>query len=79
MPNTSILQEKGKISMKKIGLIGGLSWQSTVEYYRVINEESNRRDRDQGQHLYEGSCDDVCVKDPAEFRSDVRCGGYYTA
>lgn len=29
--------------MKKIGLIGGLSWQSTVEYYRVINEESNRR------------------------------------
>ena len=43
MPNTSILQEKEKISMKKIGLIGGLSWQSTVEYYRVINEESNRR------------------------------------
>ena len=29
--------------MKKIGLIGGLSWQSTVEYYRIINEESNRR------------------------------------
>ena len=29
--------------MKKIGLIGGLSWQYTVEYYRVINEESNRR------------------------------------
>ena len=24
--------------MKKIGLIGGLSWQSTVEYYRIINE-----------------------------------------
>jgi aspartate racemase len=24
--------------MKKIGLIGGLSWQSTVEYYRYINE-----------------------------------------
>lgn len=43
VPNTSILQEKEKISMKKIGLIGGLSWQSTVEYYRVINEESNRR------------------------------------
>lgn len=29
--------------MKKIGLIGGLSWQSSVEYYRIINEESNRR------------------------------------
>ncbi len=29
--------------MKKIGLIGGLSWQSSVDYYRIINEESNRR------------------------------------
>ena len=42
-------------------------------------DAGRRSDRDQGQHLYEGSCDDVCVKDPAEFRSDVRCGGYYTA
>ncbi|MCP1124497.1 aspartate/glutamate racemase family protein [Bacillus sp. 3103sda1] len=25
--------------MKTIGLIGGMSWESTVEYYRVINEE----------------------------------------
>ena len=29
--------------MKKIGLIGGLSWQSSVEYYRIINEVSNNR------------------------------------
>lgn len=29
--------------MKKVGLIGGLSWQSSVDYYRIINEESNRR------------------------------------
>ena len=29
--------------MKKIGLIGGLSWQSSVDYYRIINEESNNR------------------------------------
>jgi len=29
--------------VKTIGLIGGLSWQSTVEYYRIINEESGRR------------------------------------
>ena len=29
--------------MKKIGLIGGLSWQSSVDYYAIINEESNRR------------------------------------
>ena len=33
---------KGEI-MKKIGLIGGLSWQSSVDYYRIINEESNKR------------------------------------
>ena len=33
----------------------------------------------QGQHLYERSCDDVCVKDPAELCSDVRCRGYHTA
>ncbi|MHB9295543.1 aspartate racemase [Pillotina sp. SPG140] len=25
--------------MKCIGLIGGMSWESTVEYYRIINEE----------------------------------------
>ena len=25
--------------MKCIGLIGGMSWESTVEYYRIINQE----------------------------------------
>ena len=29
--------------MKTIGLIGGLSWESTAEYYRLINQEVNRR------------------------------------
>jgi aspartate racemase len=29
--------------MKRIGLIGGLSWKSTVEYYRYINEEISER------------------------------------
>jgi len=24
--------------MKTIGLIGGMSWESTAEYYRIINE-----------------------------------------
>ncbi|MES3016632.1 MAG: amino acid racemase [Bacteroidota bacterium] len=28
--------------MKKIGLVGGISWTSTVDYYRFINEETNR-------------------------------------
>lgn len=29
--------------MKTIGLIGGVSWESTVEYYRLINEGINAR------------------------------------
>lgn len=29
--------------MKKIGLVGGISWTSTIDYYRFINEEVNRR------------------------------------
>ncbi|MBM3306199.1 MAG: aspartate racemase, partial [Candidatus Aminicenantes bacterium] len=24
--------------MKRIGLIGGMTWESTLEYYRIINE-----------------------------------------
>jgi len=29
--------------MKTIGLIGGMSWQSSIEYYRIINEEVRDR------------------------------------
>ncbi len=29
--------------MKTIGLIGGMSWESTIEYYRIINQEVNSR------------------------------------
>ncbi len=29
--------------MKTIGLIGGMSWESTVEYYRIINSTVNER------------------------------------
>lgn len=29
--------------MKNIGLIGGMSWESTQEYYRMINEETVKR------------------------------------
>lgn len=29
--------------MKTIGLIGGLSWESTAEYYRIINRETQKR------------------------------------
>jgi len=27
--------------MKTIGLIGGTSWLSTIDYYRIINQEVN--------------------------------------
>lgn len=29
--------------MKTIGIIGGMSWESSVEYYRIINEEVKNR------------------------------------
>lgn len=29
--------------MKILGLLGGMSWESTVPYYRLINQEVNRR------------------------------------
>lgn len=29
--------------MIRIGLVGGISWTSTMDYYRFINEESNKR------------------------------------
>src|SRR3974390_3134966 len=29
--------------MKTIGLIGGTSWLSTTDYYRIINQEVNRQ------------------------------------
>ncbi len=29
--------------MKRIGLLGGMTWKSTIEYYRILNEEVNRR------------------------------------
>jgi aspartate racemase len=29
--------------MKTIGLIGGMSWESSIEYYRIINEMTNAR------------------------------------
>lgn len=29
--------------MKKIGLIGGMGWSSTIDYYLTINEEANKK------------------------------------
>lgn len=35
------LVEKGD-AMKTIGLLGGMSWESSLEYYRILNEEVKR-------------------------------------
>ncbi|HEX8319669.1 aspartate/glutamate racemase family protein [Longimicrobium sp.] len=48
--------------MRVIGLLGGMSWESTAEYYRIINQEVRRRIG--GQHsarivMYSVDFDDV--------------------
>jgi len=39
--------EENPNTMKLIGLIGGMSWHSSLEYYRLINELVSQR---QGGH-----------------------------
>ena len=39
--------------MKTIGLIGGMSWESTIPYYRIINEKV--KDRHLHQYHAQGS------------------------
>lgn len=36
-------QAGGKVTMKTIGLIGGMSWESSIVYYRLINEDVKAR------------------------------------
>lgn len=36
--NISANKEKGEYSMNTIGLIGGMSWESTTTYYQIINK-----------------------------------------
>lgn len=37
------LQGTQGIAMKTIGLIGGMSWESSIEYYRIINEITKKK------------------------------------
>ncbi|HIE4566125.1 TPA: aspartate/glutamate racemase, partial [Stenotrophomonas maltophilia] len=32
-----------ELRMKTLGLIGGMSWESSAQYYRLINEEVRQR------------------------------------
>jgi len=34
---------KGGGKLKTIGLLGGMSWESSSEYYRIINQTVNRK------------------------------------
>src|SRR4030065_2198146 len=34
---------KAEKTMKTLGLVGGMSWESTLEYYRVINQYTKER------------------------------------
>jgi aspartate racemase len=36
-------QRKSKLVMKKVGLVGGISWVSTMDYYKFINEGVNSK------------------------------------
>jgi aspartate racemase len=40
---TSIDKNFGGERMKTIGLLGGMSWESSLEYYRIINETIKKR------------------------------------
>ena len=40
---TQIIGIGGALRMKTIGLIGGMSWESTVTYYQVLNETVKKR------------------------------------
>src|SRR4030095_7392824 len=33
----AIVKEGGRSGMRTLGLLGGMSWESTAEYYRLIN------------------------------------------
>lgn len=42
-PNLNRRDPENRRTMKTIGLIGGMSWESTIPYYRIINEEVRER------------------------------------
>ena len=51
--------------MKKIGLIGGMSWESSLLYYQYINREINNR--------LKGHSSAVCVMESVNFDPIAQC------
>ncbi|WP_239513770.1 aspartate/glutamate racemase family protein [Streptosporangium sp. 'caverna'] len=60
--------------MRNIGLIGGMSWESSAEYYRLLNEETRRR---LGGHHCARSL--LLTVDFAEIEALQRAGDWETA
>jgi aspartate racemase len=60
--------------MRTIGLIGGMSWESSAEYYRLLNEETRRR---LGGHHCARSV--LLTVDFAEIEALQRAGDWPTA
>jgi aspartate racemase len=60
--------------MRTIGLIGGMSWESSAEYYRLLNEETRRR---LGGHHCAGSV--LLTVDFAEIEAMQRAGEWEAA
>ncbi len=60
--------------MRTIGLIGGMSWESSAEYYRLLNEEARRR---LGGHHCARSV--LLTVDFAEIEALQRAGDWDTA
>ena len=56
--------------MKRIGLLGGMSWESTAEYYRLVNEAV--RDRLGGLHSADCSMRSVDFADVEVLQRDAR-------
>jgi aspartate racemase len=64
------LEETGRneqmmdIGMKSIGLIGGMRWESSMEYYRIINEAAKRK--------MGGLRPSKCILYPIDFQQRVK-------
>lgn len=41
--NCDALSQGNRQEMKKIGLVGGISWTSTIDYYRILNKRVNQK------------------------------------
>jgi aspartate racemase len=59
--------------MKTIGLIGGLSWQSTIDYYRFLNMEVGRRTN--GKHEAKVIIDSLDFAEVEAFMQDKNFAG----